>query len=1019
MQKHLFLFIGYLIFILPSSGIAQSDLYFEHLDLEDGLSDNRVNCVFQDSKGFIWFGTEVGLTRFDGLTMKVFYEDPDQPELNYPQTIYEIVEDEDETMWMRGLRAVYHYNPKKETFEAYQIDENQKGLYNILHEVYLDRHRNVWVGTLQHGLMRFERDSSKFLPFPNEFGVDLPSDFLVDKIIEDSFDNLWFNHPNGLYRFSWADSSLYSYTFQGSPGEKIGFSVVNTFMENNRRQLWVGTDAGLYQYDRKKDNFIYQPLDPFHPESKHEITVIEESAEENLWIIVPRAGLYILDTETLDIPDSPLNLAYPMNAGNNTQCISLHCDHSGSMWLGTMDKGVYYWNSNRKPFIARSFGQGYSINDDPRRIITHQERTEGEIWISKTGELAVLDTESFPSFQDFNPLNGQMIIRDQTSKIWIGSWGHGLTKIDPFNKEITVYQESSNQPGGLPGNIPNKLFEDKKGNIWIGVWLHGLYRYDPQNDSFIAYPMIHPQTQERMNLAITGLYEDQQENLWLGTFTQLIKLRPDRTLDTIFDIPECFQFQEDLQGNLMIATGRGLCQLDTEKSTYRFWRKKNGLPHDRLYSILMDDKGVFWLGTHKGLSRFDPDTEIFRNFDTADGIPGNEFYQSASLKNQDGTFYFGFNKGLLQFHPNRIDSNPNIPPVVITHFQIQNQAVPIRNSKSDTLDFPSPLEHQITYTEKIRLNWRQNDISFEFRALDFLHPDKIQYQYFLENYDPNWISTNAQRPYANYTNLNPGKYIFRVKAANGDGIWNEEGTSLQLIITPPWWKTWWAYSLYASITVILLFSLYRFQLTRKLEQAEARRAKEVQQKNEQLEEAMDHLQTTQQQLIMQEKMASLGQMTAGIAHEIKNPLNFVNNLAELSVEMTDELKEELERYQNSKDPEDYEGVLEVLGSLQKNAAFIQENGQRADGIISSMMDHANNNRGERVRTDLNALVDEYVKLAYHGYKSNTEKGKIIIQKELAAELPEIVINPRDIGRVLINLINNACDAVEEKANRER
>jgi signal transduction histidine kinase len=419
----------------------------------------------------------------------------------------------------------------------------------------------------------------------------------------------------------------------------------------------------------------------------------------------------------------------------------------------------------------------------------------------------------------------------------------------------------------------------------------------------------------------------------------------------------------------------------------KHYTEKDGLPNNKIWGILEDDRGRLWLSTNNGISCFDPSvsaSSAFKNYTVRDGLSHQEFNRGAWFKSDNGEMFFGSMNGVTVFHPDSIRDNPFVPPVVITACKRYN---------TDDAEGIAIVERGISARQEIKFSYKDNIISFEFVALSFRNAEQNQYAYKLEGYREQWIQLGTHRE-ATFTNLDPGEYVLRVKASNNDGVWNEEAPlhGVKITITPPWWRTRWAYSIYALLVITGGFVTNRIQRQRLIkkerERAEAERkerelkkAEELKIAYEKLTEAHERLKVTQQQLLTQEKLASLGQLTAGIAHEIKNPLNFVNNFAALSVDLAKELQEELERRKakgdgrgaeseehGAKGEDEFKNIEEILETLIQNAEKINHHGKRADSIVKSMMQHARGSSGQRELVDINHLLDEAVNLVYHGMR---------------------------------------------------
>ena len=777
-----------------------------------------------------------------------------------------------------------------------------------------------------------------------------------------------------------------------------------SFTESSDGKVWVGTGANIYLFDPAEGQFIKEFILP----SGSPLSSLCFDTQGQLWAGTSNNGLFRLDRKANEFHNYILDPGNP-NSLRSNQIHELFLDNQGIVWIGTEAGGLHFFDLQKNQFrhFQPHLSDPNSLND--KVIWSFFEDRKGILWIGTgSGGLNRYDPLSgqFRFFKN-DPLdpyslddNHIVSIHWKTVEKHCGLPAIILQRFDPATEKFKRYYHDPKDPHSISGprNLP--IFEDRNGILWISAE-KGINRYDPQTEHFEHF---------LPDWRIRYIHQDHQAYLWLGTETAgLIRFDPVKQQHTQFSHDPNDQnslsyngiqcIHESRDSTLWVSTrGKGLNRFDRQAETFRRFTEKDGLANSNIYGILEDEKGFLWLSTNKGLDKFDPKTESFFNYDVDDGLQSNEFNSLAYHKSaRTGEMYFGGINGFNVFHPDSIRTNDFVPPIVFTAFSYFN--------KSETEEKPTEVKG-ITQLKEIVLRYNENMFTCEFAALNYSNPLKNQYAYKLEGENKNWIQLGTKRELT-FANLNPGNYTLRVKGSNNDGIWNEEGASLKIAILPPWWQTWWAKASYLVAILLLILSYIRWRTY-----ALRKRQKELEQT---VTERTEEIKKNQQQLIQQEKMASLGQMTAGIAHEIKNPLNFVNNLAEVSEELADELKEEIERYQESKDPEDYAIVLEVLAGIQKNAQIIKENGQRADGIVSSMMDHANDNQGERRNTDLNALVEEHLRLAYHGYKGDRQDFEVIFEKKLDASLPPVTINPQEIGRVLINLINNACYAVEEKA----
>jgi signal transduction histidine kinase len=399
------------------------------------------------------------------------------------------------------------------------------------------------------------------------------------------------------------------------------------------------------------------------------------------------------------------------------------------------------------------------------------------------------------------------------------------------------------------------------------------------------------------------------------------------------------------------------------------------------------------------LSVFDTLPKTYSSYFEKDGFQKYSRRSNTILKTHDGDIWIGAINGLNLILPGKLaEKDMTVPAVYITDMGIMDS---IYSNPDDDI-----FSKAVSYTDKVKIKYWQKDVSFSFVGLHYSKPEDNQYSWKLENYDTKWTTPSKER-HAAYTNLSPGTYTFKVKASNADGVWNEEGASIIIVITPPWWFTWWAYLIYALIALLIGLRIHKSQKARTLRLArEKAQEKELEQAKE-IEKAYTELKSTQTQLIQSEKMASLGELTAGIAHEIQNPLNFVNNFAEVNSELLDEMKEEL-------DKGNLEEIKDLANDINENEKKIMFHGKRADSIVKGMLQHSRNSNDKKEPTNINALADEYFRLAYHGLRAKDKSFNATMHTDFDDTIGNINIIGQDIGRVVLNLITNAFYVVDEK-----
>jgi signal transduction histidine kinase len=694
---------------------------------------------------------------------------------------------------------------------------------------------------------------------------------------------------------------------------------------------------------------------------------------------------------------------------------ALQFDAFGTLWMGTSAQGLLKYEE-------RAVFKSFSYNKEGKNSITPgwanmiYETVDGKIWTGTSGTsnmsggLNELDPQSntirtFPfnallpgnwiAYGAFENNPGELLINTNT-----GNWKFS-TKTNAV-KKIALN-------GVADSLVINQFFKDSKENMWLCT-LKGLFKKNKDAEIFRRYDLSTQPGANAVSNEITKAIESPKHGLWLATNNGLFSYNYatdkierhgfDKKEGDILLTQDINSFYEDADGMLWVGTWQGgLSMYNVETKKIKTYTQNDGLPSMSIQGILADDKNnTLWLSTFEGLSRMDLKTKQFNNFSIADGIQGQLFADGAFLKTRGGFFVFGGSNGITVFNPDDINKRSTPPIILITDLKLFNKSV-VPGEKSI-------LKKPVYDTKEITLDYNQNNISLEFIAIHYSNPSKNKYSYKLENYDNEWREIGNQHA-AFYPNLPPGKYIFHVKAANNNGVWNEEGATLSITVNSPWWKTIWAYIIYGLLFIAAAFGVdryFRHRLVQK--ERERNQTRELAQAKE-IEKAYNELKTTQAQLIQSEKMASLGELTAGIAHEIQNPLNFVNNFSDVNTELIDELNLEAEKG-------NLEEVKVIAKDIKENEQKINHHGKRADAIVKGMLQHSRSSSGQKEPTNINALADEYLRLSYHGLRAKDKSFNATLKTGYDETLGNINIIPQDVGRVILNLITNAFYAVNEK-----
>lgn len=843
---------------------------------------------------------------------------------------------------------------------------------------------------------------------------------------------------NGLLRFNFEAERVTHHFIPTHDPHSISSNSIWTMFQDRRGTLWIGTDGGglnkLVQpaagssenpaggFDRTALTFTryqHDPNDP-HSLSSNEINCIDEDANGELWIVAGDVSSSSNQLNRLN-PQTSQVTRHPIELSNRLGVVLV--DRSGLLWAGSWNDGLFKLNPRALKFPHYTMQPNEPNSFYGKYIRAICEDRAGNIWLGGDMEgLYRLNRQSGtytyfkndPAHRDsLNATATWDIIEDRNGAIWIGS-NEGLHKFDHRKKIFKRYQHDPRNPQSLTSNGVASIFEDRSGVLWVGNWNGVLHRFDPAKETFTPYREFEENSDWYSGGPLLDIVEDDLGVLWLGKGENgLVKFDPaigklKGFKENSFDVSGVGRLRIDRAGRLWYSgLGiRGLVLFDRKsESVTKIITEADGLLQNTAYGIEEDNHGNLWISSARGLSKYNPDRGTFHHYFKEDGLQDNEFRFFAHHKSRSGELFFGGQYGFNAFYPDSIKDSDYAPPIVFTDLRINNQPVAIGKD--------SPLQKDIAVAEEITLAYDQNDLTITFAALDFSMPERNLLSFKLENYDDDWRAPSQERT-AVYTNLDPGEYVFRAKGTNYDGVWNEAGAALRIVITPPWYQTAWAYGFYGLLFLAGVVAADRVQRRRLIRKERERTMQRELEQAREIEKAYAELKATQQQLITQEKLASLGQLTAGIAHEIKNPLNFVNNFAQLSTELTDEFVEKLDANADKTVGEVRGELNDLLADLRTNNAKINHHGKRADGIVKSMMQHARGSSGQREMTDINHLLDEAVNLVYHGMRANDPSFNVTIEREYDESIGKIEVVPQDITRVFLNMVNNACYAASQK-----
>jgi len=786
---------------LPLS--AGQHLRFERISLEQGLSQSTVFCMIQDSQGFMWFGTEDGLNKYDGYSFTVYKHDPEDPNSLGGNWIQAILEDSSGTLWIgtrEGGLSRYYRNQDRFIHDRNDPQDPSSLSDNEITAMIQDRDGDLWIGTGGGGIERFDQESERFVHYQhNPDDPNSLSSNAVSAIYQDQRGVLWIGtEDRGLNRFDRENERWRRYVNDPGDPYSLGHNAITAISGDRSGILWVGTSGGgLDRYDPENERFIHYQHDPNDPGSlsSDEIRAVYHDQEGVLWTGTYGGGLNRFDPKKKrfarhqDVPGDPHSLSSDVVP-------SIFQDREGVLWFGTIGGGV-----NKLGVGWRNFAHYKNDPNDPNSLGDNMVRvfyqdTDGALWIgSMFGGLDRFDRETgnWRHYRhdpdDPGSLSNDFvsaIYRDRSGVLWVGT-ASALDRFNPETGTFTHYQVDPDGPAGSPSNNVRTIYDGQAGAFWIGT-KGGLYRFDREEKS--SNRAYHHDLSDPHRLShdwVFSFLDDREGRIWIGTYGGgLSRFDPEKEGLVRYQndpgdphslghnlVSAIFQGRE---GALWLSTPGGLNRFDPATERFAHYREKDGLANETVYCTVQDGQGHLWVSTNEGLSRFDPQSETSVNYDVSDGLQSNEFNGNACLVGDGGEMFFGGIDGFNTFYPDRIQDNLTIPPVVLTSLTQGGEQIDLGTA--------------VDGVTGVTLEWPDNAFEFEFAALSYAHPEENQYAYYLEGFEETWNEVGTRRS-GQYTNLPGGTYTLRVKGSNNDGLWNQDGTAIQIVVVPPFWATWW------------------------------------------------------------------------------------------------------------------------------------------------------------------------------------------------------------------------------------
>ncbi len=981
----------FVLTLLLAPPLSAKEINFRHLTINDGLSQNAVFSILQDSRGFMWFGTKDGLNRYDGYNFEIFQHNPFDSTSVSDNYIKRLFEDSRGFIWVGTLDGgVNIYNRHTNNFQHVKLQTPDTLLRNKyeVQAIHEDHEGNIWVGTRGDGLFKISLIQDNIRHLEIESFIHRPKDkqSIGSNTINDIFvdaHTLWLGTPAGLEKFNTKTGFSTRLTIISShPDATDGASNngVSIIYETLDKSLWLGTMSGLVKLDRSTGKYevFRHHYEVFRFGWGAVYGVVEDDAGY-LWIATP-AELMRFDPAKAEY-ESFRNDPFKPQSINYNGISSIYIDKTGILWVGTAGQGINIYDPK-----AQKFNLLEKINNPLSRVSGFSVRSltddnRGNIWIGtdilhlwqrKKNQLISFEKSS-DSLNIFGNNLVWMMKITEDRYLWAGTT-EGLFRYDLNNGSSKQFLHKLSDKQGLPQKDVFALLENHKGHLLLLTENYLCRLVDQEKGTFdcILYQP-KPSYGQQVRPVI---FEDIKQRIWLGTKDGLMLLNTDNETFTVYQnepdrltslsnnlIKSICADPLEPERFLWIGTNGGINRLDTETGLFEYFTEAEGLPNNVVYGILPDDEGKLWLSTNKGLSRFDPQNKTFRNYDVKDGLQSNEFNTGAYFRSKNGELFFGGINGLNYFYPDQVVDNPHIPEVVLTRLKLDDQYITPRTR-------PDLLKNSIQETTEVRLNYDDDVISFEFAALDFSIPEKNQYAYKLENFNKDWIYAGPIRT-ATYTNLPPGSYTFRVKASNNDGIWNETGTALNLVITPPWWGTWWAYAIYSLLFFSILLKVRQYELKR------------LKLKNQ-----------LKVEIVETDTLRKLDQMKsqffANISHEFRTPLTLV--LGQVESVMTSDID------------------IKVKAKLQ----IANKNARRLLKLINQLLDLSKLEAGSMELQTGKYNIVSFLKSLFYSFESLADSRNIRLQFLTEHDNIAVMFDPDKLEIIFYNLLSNAFKFVGDK-----
>jgi Predicted periplasmic ligand-binding sensor domain len=982
-----------LLFSFTFINAQEAHFVFSHLDVNGGLSDNRVKCIIKDRNGFLWFGTSTGLNRYDGYEFEVYLKSNSDSTSLSDNEINAIAEDHDGNLWIGTRAGISVLDINTYRFRRINLIGSAKSGcqdVNYITALTADSEGNIWIGT-HNGLFFYKyitRSIEHFMPDEQSCSSLFNN---ITALTHDNEGSVWIGTVNGyIFKYNISSSSvekLESLRFRSGAGNPI-----NQLFADEEGILWVADSYGLSQFDIRARIWIddkQRALDSNF--SNLQISGISQDSEGTIWIVTDGKGLFLIDKHDFIITNLK-NRPYADGGLSSDGLLSLYIDKSGTSWIGTTKKGADFYKKNIRKFqLIRNYpSEKNSLsNNDVNSVI---EDSKGSLWIGTNGGGLNYYDPSKNSFKVYNASPGEKgslssnfivsVFEDSDHKIWAGTYLGGLNCLDPETGRFIVYEYSRSDSTSISDNSIWGICEDSRHNLWFATLTNGLNLFDRKTGKFRRY--LSGNSSLCFNY-LNSVIADKNDNLWISSSNGLIFFNPHQNISVCYTNNPNNNFSVsdnhissvfvDSRGLFWVCTGNGLDLMDTRNNTFRAFYESDGLPSACVLRILEDKNHDLWISTKNGISkltvsqteRYDSLSFYFKNYTISDGLQGKEYNETAASSSARGILYFGGPDGLNSFNPAEITEDTIATQLVFTRLRIFNNIISAGEKYGKRVLLQKPLFN----TSEIKLRHRENSFTIDFAALNYFFPERTEYAFKLEGFNNSWIKTEGRKNFANYSNLNQGNYKFRLRGTNSNGIWDNGEIVLKIKVMPPIWKSWYAYLFYillGSATLILLriYTLNRERTRMRIE-------------HERIEAQHTH------------EIDSLKlKFFTNISHEFRTPLTLILSPVEDLINT-------------------WKGKPE-----EKNLSMIRQNAKRLLLMVNQLLDFRKLElQGFRYSPSYGDIV-AFLKEAVDSFTELSEKKHIELIFRTEINILETSFDKDKLEKIMFNLLSNAFKFVQER-----